>query len=83
MKNILDINSDNDLSSTIHELYENEKLTLRNALMVKQYLDILIREQSIRICDTKINNKEINLIMTRDIIKSKEKFLQKNIFINK
>ena len=80
---VLDINSDNDLSSTIDELYENEKLTLRNALMVKQYLDILIREQSIRICDTKINNKEINLIMTQDIIKSKEKFLQKNIFINK
>lgn len=80
---VLDINSDNGLSSTIHELYENEKLTLRNALMAKQYLDILIREQSIRICDTKINNKEMNLIMTQDIIKSKEKFLQKNIFINK
>ena len=48
--------------------------------MVKQYLDILIREQSIRICDIRINSKEMNLIITEDLIKSKEKFILKNIY---
>ncbi|MBE6053238.1 MAG: AAA family ATPase [Clostridium sartagoforme] len=76
----LDVDSKNELSKTITELYDNKNLTLKNALMVKQYLDILIREQSIRICDTRINNKEMNLIITEDLIKSKEKFILKNIY---
>ena len=61
-------------------LYNNEKLTLRNALMIKQYLDILIREQSIRIFDTRINSKEINFINSTDISRSKEQFIIKNIY---
>ncbi|MDV4151078.1 AAA family ATPase [Clostridium sp. AL.422] len=77
---ILEDSTDNELTKTIGELYDNENLTLKNALMVKQYLDILIREQSIRICDTRINNKEMNVIVTKDLIKSKEKFIQKNIY---
>lgn len=76
----LDKNSKKELSDTIIELYSNEKLTLRNALMVKQYLDILIREQSIRIFDTRINSKEINIITTNDIYRSKEQFIIKNIY---
>ena len=48
--------------------------------MIKQYLDILIREQSIRICDHKINPKEMSVIISSDIIKSKDQFLLKNIF---
>lgn len=77
---ILDENSRIELTNIIDELYGNKDLTLKNALMVKQYLDILIREQSIRICDTRINNKEMNLIITEDLIKSKEKFILKNIY---
>lgn len=77
---ILDENSRTELTSTIGELYSNKELTLKNALMVKQYLDILIREQSIRICDIRINSKEMNLIITEDLIKSKEKFILKNIY---
>lgn len=76
----LDKNSKKELSDTIIELYSNEKLTLRNALMVKQYLDILIREQSIRIFDTRINSKEINIITTNDIYRSKDQFIIKNIY---
>ncbi len=76
---VLDENSRIELVNTIDELYGNKSLTLKNALMVKQYLDILIREQSIRICDTRINNKEINLIKREDLIKSKEKFILKNM----
>ena len=48
--------------------------------MVKQYLDILIREQSVRICDTRIDNRDMNVIIVEDLIKSKEKFIMKNIF---
>ena len=77
---ILDDNSRIELTNIIDELYGNKDLTLKNALMVKQYLDILIREQSIRICDTRINSKEINLIISEDLIKSKEKFILKNIY---
>lgn len=77
---ILDENSRMELTNTIDVLYSSSNLTLKNALMVKQYLDILIREQSIRICDTRINNKEMNLIITEDLIKSKEKFILKNIY---
>lgn len=77
---ILDENSRTELTNTIGELYINKNLTLKNALMVKQYLDILIREQSIRICDIRINSKEMNLIITEDLIKSKEKFILKNIY---
>ncbi len=77
---ILDENSRTELTKTIDELYSNKDLTLKNALMVKQYLDILIREQSIRICDIRINNKEMNLIITEDLVKSKEKFILKNIY---
>lgn len=77
---ILDENSRTELTNTIGELYNNKNLTLKNALMVKQYLDILIREQSIRICDIRINSKEMNLIITEDLIKSKEKFILKNIY---
>ncbi len=77
---ILDEASINELRNTIDELYNNKNLTLKNALMVKQYLDILIREQSIRICDIRINNKEMNVIKTEDLLKSKEKFILKNIY---
>lgn len=76
----LDKDSKKQLSETIIELYNNEKLTLRNALMIKQYLDILIREQSIRIFDTRINSKEINFINSTDISRSKEQFIIKNIY---
>ena len=37
---ILDENSRTELTNTIGELYINKNLTLKNALMVKQYLDI-------------------------------------------
>ncbi|WP_322379279.1 hypothetical protein, partial [Clostridium perfringens] len=76
---ILDETSNEALDQAILELYHNRNLNLRNGLMIKQYLDILIREQSIRICDTKINNKEMSIIIPQDIIKSKNEFLFKNI----
>ncbi|WP_460288209.1 AAA family ATPase [Clostridium sp. CTA-7] len=76
---ILDETSNEALDQAILELYHNRNLNLRNGLMIKQYLDILIREQSIRICDPKINNKEMSIIIPQDIIKSKNEFLFKNI----
>ncbi|EOR25590.1 stage V sporulation protein K [Clostridium sartagoforme AAU1] len=77
---ILDNESKETLNKAIVELYDNRNLSLRNGLMIKQYLDILIREQSIRICDPKINPKEMSIIISSDIIKSKNQFLSKNIF---
>ena len=79
-KYILDDEAKETLKKAIIELDENRNLSLRNGLMIKQYLDILIREQSIRICDHKINPKEMSVIISSDIIKSKDQFLLKNIF---
>lgn len=75
---ILDNDSKEALNKAIIELHENKNLTLKNGLMIKQYLDILIMQQSIRICDTKINTKEMNIIIADDIIKSENQFLLKN-----
>ncbi|WP_195263515.1 AAA family ATPase [Clostridium sp. 1001275B_160808_H3] len=79
-KYVIDDESKETLNKTIIELDDNRNLSLRNGLMIKQYLDILIREQSIRICDSKINPKEMNTIISSDITKSKNQFLLKNIF---
>ncbi|GEM_PF-3696006 len=47
--------------------------------MIKQYLDNLIRTQSIRICDEEFNRDSINFITIDDIINSKKEFLKRNI----
>lgn len=66
------------LNEVIRELNNNEKLLLKNGLMIKQYLDILIRAQSIRVADKKLNVKELSTVENTDIYLSKEEFLYKN-----
>ena len=60
------------------ELYNRNDLVLKNALMIKGYLDCLIRVQSSRVYDEKLNSKDINIIEKSDIIKSKKKFIETN-----
>ena len=74
---VLDNKAESVLDSVISEIY-NKNLSLRNGLMIKNYLDKLIRVQSVRICDEKVPQKEINIITSKDLIISKEKFIKKN-----
>jgi len=60
-------------------MYGNPNLVIKNGLMIKQYLDNLIRTQSIRICDEEFNRDSINVITIDDIVNSKKEFLKRNI----
>ena len=64
------------LEETLIEIYADSEVILKNGLLINQFLDCLIRTQSIRICDENFNNKEINIITVEDIEKSKTRFLQ-------
>ena len=75
-------NDANDLlNNTIIEFYNNKNLSLRNGLMIKSYLDKLIRAQSVRVYDEKVAQKEMNIIKVEDIYLSKEELLKSNDFI--
>lgn len=63
------------MEETLIEIYADSEVILKNGLLINQYLDYLIRSQSIRICDENFNNKEINIITCDDVINSKRKFL--------
>ncbi|MEW8994632.1 AAA family ATPase [Clostridium sp.] len=67
------------LNKTIIDMYGNPNLVIKNGLMIKQYLDNLIRTQSIRICDEEFNRDSINVITIDDIVNSKKEFLKRNI----
>lgn len=67
------------LKHTMNELYNNEYILLKNALMAKSYLDVLVRVQSCRIYDNKVNPRDINIIEKGDIFKSKKEFIDKNL----
>jgi hypothetical protein len=69
------------LNNTIIEFYNNKNLSLRNGLMIKGYLDKLIRAQSVRVYDEKVTQKEMNIIKVEDICLSKEELLKSNDFI--
>lgn len=68
------------LNQVIQDMYRKQNLGLKNGLMIKQFLDNLIRAQSIRVCDERISHKDINLIKVNDILAGKKEFLNKNIF---
>ncbi|RDY24621.1 AAA family ATPase [Romboutsia maritimum] len=78
---LLDNGAERILKDTINEFYENENLSLKNGLMIKDYLDKLIRTQSTRAYDKKIHVKEVNIINSEDIMFSKREFLLKNTFV--
>lgn len=75
---ILSDDSYSTLKETINELYNDENISLKNALMIKSYVDNLVRVQSSRIYDYEINQRDINTIEKIDIIKSKKEFKDKN-----
>ncbi|MGL4910927.1 MAG: hypothetical protein ACRC3Y_00715 [Romboutsia sp.] len=67
------------LKETISEFYKIKNLSVANAIMIRKYLDKLVREQSIRVYNEKLAPKEMNIINNEDIINSKNKFLEENI----
>ncbi|TCT16239.1 SpoVK/Ycf46/Vps4 family AAA+-type ATPase [Natranaerovirga pectinivora] len=75
---VLDKETVQSLNKTIGELEESAEVHLKNGLLVEQYLDYLIREQSVRVWDEKLSQKQINVITIKDIDNSKEEFLKKN-----
>jgi replication-associated recombination protein RarA len=65
--------------STIFEIYHTHGIQLKNGLLIEQYLDHLIREQSVRVWDEELTKKQINIIKIKDIEASKQVFLKKNV----
>lgn len=63
------------LEEALIEIYADSEVILKNGLLINQFLDCLVRTQSIRICDENFNIKEINIITKEDIENSKKRFL--------
>ncbi|GAA0090945.1 hypothetical protein UT300009_09720 [Paraclostridium bifermentans] len=76
---ILNEESYETLKNTMNELYNNKNILLKNAFMVKSYIDTLVRIQSCRVYDNKVNPKDINTIEKGDILKGKKEFIDKNL----
>ncbi|MGG5462141.1 AAA family ATPase [Clostridium sp. B9] len=77
---ILDEECKNSLENAIGDIQKRTgELALKNGLMIKQFLDNLVRIQSVRVCDEKFNIETLNKINSSDIEESKESFLKKNI----
>ena len=78
-KYIVNEETKNILKDSVIEIYKNKFINIKNGLMINKYLDLIIREQSIRIYDLKTNSKEeFNRIEKQDIIEGKNKFIYKN-----
>ena len=69
--------ANNYLKQVIYELYNDNNLSLKNGLMIKSYLDRLIRVQSVRVYNEKVSTKELNTIEKIDIEISKKQFIDK------
>uniref|UniRef100_UPI002630129A AAA family ATPase n=1 Tax=Clostridium sp. TaxID=1506 RepID=UPI002630129A len=82
-KYVIDDETKSILKDSVIEIYLNESINIKNGLMINQYLDLIIREQSIRVYDLKTNSKEeINKITKEDIIKGTNKLFLKNVLNN-
>ncbi|MBD7911906.1 AAA family ATPase [Clostridium cibarium] len=66
------------LKDLINEVYASENLILKNNLLIESLVDILIRNQSIRIYKSTMPQKDISIININDINNTKEDFLKKN-----
>ncbi|MEG1255783.1 AAA family ATPase [Clostridium sp.] len=74
----LDEEGEKALNSAIIDMKKSLHLVLKNGLMIKQYLDNIIRVQSIRVYDERLTQSNINFINAEDILISKEEFFNKN-----
>ena len=75
-----EINKDGEeeLRKTIVKLANIPNLSVKNALMITKFLDKVVRIQSVRVFNDKINSKNINIINDLDIRKSKVQFEKEN-----
>lgn len=78
-----EINQDGEeeLKKAIVELANIPNLSVKNALLITKFLDKVVRMQSIRVYNDKIVLEGINMINDIDIRKSKEQFINENVFI--
>lgn len=67
------------LRKAIIDMYGNPNVILKNGLMIKQYLDNLIRIQSVRICSENLDRVSLVTINEKDILLAQEEFLRKNV----
>lgn len=77
---VLSRKTDEILIGVMDEFSSNPKLSIKNGIMVKKFIDTLIRVQSIRVSNGYLSTKEINTIIDKDILLAKEKFVERNIF---
>jgi len=74
----LETGCDSVLREALEELYQNKYMVLKNGLLAKQFLDYVIRMQSVRIFDEKEIMEKLMYIEAVDIINAKKKFVEKN-----
>ncbi len=75
---ILDEQAQKELEKTLTEFSENKFIFLKNALMVNQFIDNILREQVSRVYDDKIDRNKINEVQLVDVEKAKKQFIAKN-----
>lgn len=66
------------LKEALEELQQNKFMLLKNGLLAKQFLDYIIRMQSVRIFDEKEGLDNLMVIEAIDIISAKKRFIEKN-----
>ncbi|GAU75594.1 AAA family ATPase [Fusibacter sp. 3D3] len=77
-KYVLEAGCDEILKEALDELCQNKYMVLKNGLLAKQFLDYMIRMQSVRIFDGKEVQEKLMHIEAVDIINAKKKFMEKN-----
>lgn len=76
----LDQEAEELLKETVIELSENKYLSLKNGLMIKNFLNQIVKVQTVRVYDTINNHYKMNEITVEDIKNAKKEFLDKLTF---
>lgn len=75
---IIDVDCKRELTEIICEIQSNDRMVLKNGLMVKQLIDNIARAQSVRAYDSKLGEDEINYLVVDDLQKGRDMFIRKN-----
>ena len=75
---VLESGCDEILKEALEELCQTKYRVLKNGLLAKQFLDYILRAQSVRIYDKKEAQEKLMHIASVDIISAKKKFMEKN-----
>lgn len=75
---VIDHQAEDILNKAIIHMYGNPNIVLKNGLMIKQFLDILTRIQSIRISSEILSREVLCTITCEDVERAENEFMIKN-----